>query len=625
MKTKGHWFLDDVGRRLLLRGVNLSGASKVPAKPDGATYRREAFFKHRSVSFVGRPFPLEEAGEHFRRLKHWGLTTLRFLVTWEAIEHTGPGIYDEDYLDYLEAVVRKAGEFGLRLFIDPHQDVWSRFSGGDGAPGWTLEAVGFALENLHPTGAAIVHALSGPDYPRMIWGTNNYKLAAATMFTLFFAGNQFAPTTQVDGQPVQTYLQSHYIAAIREVVKRLRGLPHVIGYDSLNEPSDGWIGFADVREQDTTRQLGESPTPYQSMLLGDGRPTEVDFYEIKGLGVRRTGTRLLNPEGLRAWRDGVAGVWRENGVWEVDAMGRPRLLKPDHFARVGGCAVDFPNDFLKPFINRFGRAIREVDDDALIFIEAVPHKGLPEWTSGDIPGVVNASHWYDDVTLITKRFRWYATMDLATGRLALGPRRIRRLFRTVLGEMKAATQEKLGDVPTLIGEFGIPFDMHGKKAYRTGKYHRQIAALDASFHALEANLLHGTLWNYTPDNTNAHGDLWNDEDLSIFSRDQQRDLEDINSGARAPSAFIRPYPIATAGEPIRLSFQIRHGLFDFTFRHDLEVEAPTVIFVPRFHYPDGIHIIEFSGGRVDYQPEAQRLFLFADPAGAEHRIRFRRA
>jgi len=23
-----------------------------------------------------------------------------------------------------------------------------------------------------------------------------------------------------------------------------------------------------------------------------------------------------------------------------------------------------------------------------------------------------------------------------------------------------------------------------------------------------------TLWNYTPDNTNLHGDLWNDEDLS---------------------------------------------------------------------------------------------------------------
>ena len=41
--------------------------------------------------------------------------------------------------------------------------MWSRFSGGDGAPGWTLEAVGFDLEQLAATGAAVVHALhEGP-------------------------------------------------------------------------------------------------------------------------------------------------------------------------------------------------------------------------------------------------------------------------------------------------------------------------------------------------------------------------------------------------------------------------------------------------------------------------------
>ena len=37
------------------------------------------------VSFVGRPFPLDEADEHFKRLRAWGLTFLRFLVTWEVI------------------------------------------------------------------------------------------------------------------------------------------------------------------------------------------------------------------------------------------------------------------------------------------------------------------------------------------------------------------------------------------------------------------------------------------------------------------------------------------------------------------------------------------------------------
>ncbi len=45
----------------------------------------------------------------------------------------------QEYLEYVVAVVRKMREYGISCFVDPHQDVWSRFTGGDGAPGWTLE------------------------------------------------------------------------------------------------------------------------------------------------------------------------------------------------------------------------------------------------------------------------------------------------------------------------------------------------------------------------------------------------------------------------------------------------------------------------------------------------------
>ena len=197
-----------------MRGVNLGGSSKVPANPDGATWNKSGFYDPRQVSFVGRPFPLAEADEHFRRIKAWGFTFIRFLVTWEAIEHAGPGIYDQAYLDYLYAIIKKAGEYGLDLFIDPHQDVWSCFSGGDGAPGWTLEVAGFDLTRLHTTGAAFLHQEHGDPFPRMVWPTNYNKLAAATMFTLFFAGDDFAPQFKIDGVPVQEYLQSHYIQAI---------------------------------------------------------------------------------------------------------------------------------------------------------------------------------------------------------------------------------------------------------------------------------------------------------------------------------------------------------------------------------------------------------------------------
>ena len=97
---------------------------------------------------------MEEADEHYSRLKNWGFNCLRFLTTWEAIEHKGPGKYDREYLKYLRKLLEKANDYDLYCFIDPHQDVWSRMSGGDGAPGWTFEKVGLDFTKFTETEAA---------------------------------------------------------------------------------------------------------------------------------------------------------------------------------------------------------------------------------------------------------------------------------------------------------------------------------------------------------------------------------------------------------------------------------------------------------------------------------------
>lgn len=611
MQIDGIWCKDDTGRTRLLRGVNLSGSTKVPVTPNGATYRRDHFFDHRAVSFVGRPFPLAEADEHLGRLRAWGFTFLRLLTTWEAIEHAGPGQYDQEYLQYVRQVVEKAAEYEIDVFIDPHQDVWSRWTGGDGAPGWTLEAVGFDLRQLDATGSAITHQLHGDPFPRMIWPTNYTKLGAATMFTLFFGGNDFAPATTIDGEPAQEYLQRHYINAILEVARRLQGLPNVIGYDTLNEPGSGYIGAQDLSQpMRGLLQLGPSPTPFQGFLLGAGYPQEVAVFGIGPQGVYETGRTTLNAAGRSAWLDPARDVWRQNGVW-TDEGGAPRLLRPQHFLRPDGSAISFEDEYLKPFMLRFTAALREVAPEAIIFLEGVPGGGHPHWGAGDPSQVINAGHWYDSATLITKHFDPTRSFDLHSGQPVEGAEAVSRLFVEQLGRITAQSETHMGGIPTLIGETGIPFDLDEKAAFRSGNFATHIAALDMYMDAMDAHLLHFTIWNYTPDNTNERGDLWNDEDLSIFSRDQQTDPDDINSGGRGLAGIVRPYARKTAGQPLRQRFDLATRTFELTFRPDPALTVPTEIFVPAYQYPDG-YTVELSAGSAT-QDAASSCLLIDSP------------
>jgi hypothetical protein len=588
LRADESWFRDEAGRTLLLRGVNLGGDTKVPVVPDGATHVAQGFFDHRMVSFVGRPFPLSEAVEHLSRLKSWGLTLLRFLVTWEAIEHAGPELYDTEYLDYVEQVVQVAGDMGFTVFVDPHQDVWSRFTGGDGAPGWTLEAVGFDMTRFAETCAAIVHQTHGDPFSHVIWPTNAGRLASATMFTLFFGGNDFAPHLLVEGEPVQEYLQRHYVDAVLQVVRRLRGKPYVVGYDTFNEPSHGYIGWKDLTAHDSMLRVDLQPTPLQSFALGDGLEQEVGVWGMGLGGARQQGHRPLNTGHVRAWKEGRSCVWRDHGVWTVDGEGKPQLLVLDYFLRVDGREVDFERDYLIPFIRRYADAVRAVDPEALIFTEGEPQALPPQVGDGSL-GFVSAPHWYDVVQLLLKKSSSWLGYDAVRNRIVLGPWAVRRSFAWQLAAIRQSGTERLHG-PTVVGEIGITFDLRGGRAFRTGDYREQEALMDRSLCAVEGSLCSATIWNYTASNTNARGDGWNGEDLSIWSADQGRDTRVLDRGGRALRAVVRPYPVATAGEPLQLSFDMRRSVLRFTFRHDPGVTLATEIFVPPSQYPFGYRV-----------------------------------
>ncbi|HNZ04025.1 MAG TPA: cellulase family glycosylhydrolase [Myxococcota bacterium] len=106
-------FRDESGRYLLINGVNVSGTSKVPVSVS-------------PVSYVGRPFPIDEVDGWFEKLRRDGFNAIRLLAVWEAVCPEQPGVYDTEYLDYLEQVISKANDHGIYVLINFHENLFSR-------------------------------------------------------------------------------------------------------------------------------------------------------------------------------------------------------------------------------------------------------------------------------------------------------------------------------------------------------------------------------------------------------------------------------------------------------------------------------------------------------------------
>lgn len=95
--SAGH-FRDSAGRCLLLRGINLASSAKTPRGQP--SHQLKGFWEGAEsgeVSFVNRVLDLDvepsdpnSADTHLRRLRSWGFNIIRYVTTWESIEHAGP-------------------------------------------------------------------------------------------------------------------------------------------------------------------------------------------------------------------------------------------------------------------------------------------------------------------------------------------------------------------------------------------------------------------------------------------------------------------------------------------------------------------------------------------------------
>ncbi|KAJ1325960.1 glycoside hydrolase family 5 C-terminal domain-containing protein [Microdochium nivale] len=701
-------FRDHFGRHVMLRGINVAGDAKVPSEPNVPTHEPLNFFDGDNVRFHNRPFPKEEAHIHFTRLKRFGYNTIRYVFTWEAIEAAGPGKYDEQWIQHTIDVLREAKDFGFYIFMDPHQDVWSRFCGGSGAPMWTVYACGLDPQKLAVTEASIVHnTYSDPEkFPKMIWSTNYNRLACATIFTMFFGGRDFAPKCIIDGVNIQDYLQGHFMRACEHLAKRIHEAGDlendvVFGWESLNEPNRCLIGYHDISVIPAEQNLkkGTSPTIWQAILTGSGRACEVESWDMGGLGPYKVGRVLVDPRGEKAWLsadyddsrygwkrdpDWKMGecIWAQHGVWDPS---NDVLLRKDYFTKNpnSGKAIDYPeftNTYFMEFYRKYRDTIRAIHKDAIMLCQPPTLEVPPniKGTADDDPKMVYAPHYYDGITLMTKKWNRTWNVDVfgvLRGRylhpafaIKIGETAIRNSFKEQLTAMRKEGLDNMGNHPVMLTEFGIPYDMDDKAAYKTGDYSSQSAAMDANHFAVEGSHMEGyTLWLYCSFNNHHNGDQWNGEDLSIFSEDDQtlpetalpqetdaqtsdgllgvdtarksgnsetsvtpanlkRTLTNpsISSersspnpeltnapGYRAADAYVRPAPIYINGTIIDYVFDLRNCQFTLNVEGTkmLSDETPTVVFLPEWHFPKEQCTVEVSGGKWEISTDDEERAL----------------
>lgn len=546
---------------------------------------------------------------------------------------------------------------------------------------WTLYACGLDPQHFKATQSALVHnTYDDPSrFPKMIWATNYTRLACATIFTFFFAGRAFAPKCVIDGVNIQDYLQVHFVSAVKHLALRINeagdldGNP-IIGWESLNEPNHGLVGLQDmtVIPSEQKLQKGTSPTIWQAILTGSGRGLEIDTWDFGGLGPYKSGTEYVDPMGVSTWLatsafdsrygfrrsadwkiDGTC-IWAQHGVWDPNS---DLLLRKDYFASDPDSATNisyeyFTNKWFMSFYRRYRDAIRAVFPHTILFCEP-PVLEIPpsiKDTSDDDPNMVFAPHYYDGVTLITKKWNRLWNVDVfgvLRGRYAapvfaikVGEPAIRNCLRDQLRAIRDEGMRYMGERPCIFTEFGIPYDMDDRYAYRTGDFDSQIRAMDANWFAVEGcgSGAGGLLWCYNRGNLHEYGDNWNGEDLSIVSLDDplppgspaSLDGEDADGAAsmsstpakrpvmrtasvassrgpraanasfRAAQAFVRPHPVTTHGRISSTEFVLRPTptfTLHLTSPTSTAEDSPTQVFLPEWHFPESAMVVDVSGGK----------------------------
>ena len=436
----------------------------------------------------------------------------------------------------------------------------------------------------------------------------------------------------------------------------------IIGVETLNELNRGLVGHEDISKHSIHMhlKLGVTPTALEGMILGMGKPCEVEVYKFGRLRPKLVGKKLIDPKGVTAWLpkdydDTRYGwkrdpkwklgecIWAQHGVWDIETN---KPLKLDYFkyAPDGRFADDttFNTIYFTRYWERFYIAMRKIDKEMFLFCQP-PTMSVPPKLK-DSPymdsRIIYAPHYYDGLTMVQKHWSTLWNVDvlgILRGRylappfaIKLGENAIRECISSQVTAMREEGRENIGITPCFMSETGMPFDLDDKSAYKTGNYSSQIKAWDTLGHALEKSKIHHTLWVYSAQNSHRFGDYWNGEDFSIYSHGHDHALEhgdddDVDHHIKSATAHATRVTCHCTTIPIDCfrcvtkDIQVPHGKrcvpFAYWWLRLFGIEkgywdrAP-----PVFSFPKNNFNIKVTSGRYEFNSE-ERVVVWWHGAG----------
>lgn len=336
IKPEGMRLVDELGRERIFNGVNI--VDKTPYH-----------FRKKSFNYDLRDRTLKNMAKK-------GINLIRLGFTWNKIEPE-PGEYNEDYINVLGDIIDRCEKYGIYVFLDMHQDLYSSVCYGDGAPVWATLTDGYK--------------------PKKIWfvWADVYFLSRAC----HRAFDNFWNNTPVCGKG----LQEHYADCWKHIISSIGKKDAVIGFDFFNEPFPGTDGGRIFRSfvKQGTYEIITKDAHFKKELF-------------KNLISRNRTEKVLNQIKYELVRD-------------ITSVGDDIIEK-------------FDKEKYYPFLCRMAKAAEEVGGDKIVFIENsyYSNTGIPFSTpnisvDGKEPMQVFAPHAYD-LMVDTPMYK-YASFDRVFG------------------------------------------------------------------------------------------------------------------------------------------------------------------------------------------------------------------